>query len=112
MTSPEDKDFLASIDRLDEHCCAIYLEVPGSQIVFLQAIFEIYEAIAVPRTISVARSIMCLITTPSQLNDCLAILDAIRHNVNWRFLPKPSEADRELFHGYSKKGRAIHKRTI
>jgi len=102
LGSPE---FESSVDRLDEQCTAIYLEVPGSQIVNLQAYFEIHEGIAVVRTISVSRSLVCLLTTPSMLDTCLAILEAIRHNILWRFVAKPNEADRELIHGYGRKGK-------
>lgn len=105
MTLSNDNAHLESMDSMDEHCIALYLEVPGSQIVKFQATFEIYEAVAISRTLSVTRSMVCLLTTPDMLNDCLAILESIRHNVNWRWLPKPSAEDRELYHGYTRKAR-------
>ena len=107
MSVIDSPEFQASLDKLDNECLALYLEVPGSQIVLLQAYFELHEGVAITRTISVARSLICLLTTPSMLNDCLAILASIRHNIEWRFVQKPSEADRELFHGYSRKGKML-----
>lgn len=96
-----------SIDKLDEHCLAIYLEIPGSQIVVLQAYFDHYESVGIVRTLSVAKSLVCILTTPSMLKDCFAILNAIRDTVAWRFTDKPCEAERELYHGYFRKGKTL-----
>jgi hypothetical protein len=111
MSIISEDELRTCLDKLDDDCLALYLEVPGSKIVQLQAIFEICEDVAITRTLSVAKSMICLLTTPSMLNDCLAILDAIRNNVphdnniHWKFLPIPSPEERDLYHGYSRKAR-------
>lgn len=92
-------------DVLDDHAVAIYLEVPGSKIVLLQGLFELYEDLAVVRTLSVMKSLVCLITTKSKLADCHKALEAIQPMVRWRPVARPSAEDRELYLGYTKKAK-------
>lgn len=94
-------------DILDPICRAIYLEVPGSAIVLLQAFFESYEGVGIIRTLSVRKSLVCILTTESMFEDCCSVLHAIRHQVPWRGVPKPEEAERELYHGYFRKARNL-----
>ena len=94
-------------DFLDQECRAIYLEVPGSAIVLLQAYFESYEGVGIIRTLSVKKSLVCILTTASMFEDCCKILHAIRDQVPWRTVPKPEEAQRELYHGYFRKARHL-----
>lgn len=100
-------------DRLDEQTCALYLEVPGSKIVELQAHFELYEGMGIVRTLSVKKSLVCVLTTNDMLNDCIELLNALRNNndfesnIPWRTAPKPDQETRALYHGYQKKGKEL-----
>jgi len=99
-------------DKLDDHIVALYLEVPGSQIVELQAHFELYEGLGIVRTLSVRMSLVCILTTLDMQNDCIELLHSLRDNaqgdsIRWRAAPRPDEETRALYHGYSKKGKEI-----
>jgi hypothetical protein len=99
-------------DKLDENTVAIYLEIPGSQIVELQAYFELYEEIGIVRTLSVRKSLVCVLTTNEMMKDCIELLHSLRdnngsENIRWRAAPRPDEETRALYHGYSKKGKEI-----
>ncbi|MCO6431078.1 MAG: DUF4911 domain-containing protein [Deltaproteobacteria bacterium] len=94
-------------DALDECCLALYLEVPGSKVVLLQGLFELYEDLAVVRTLSVKRSLVCLITTKHMLRECMAALESIREMVPWRPAARPSDEERELYLGYFRKAKQI-----
>jgi hypothetical protein len=96
------------IDKLDDHCNALYLEVPGSKVVLFQAFFDIYESIGVVRTLSIRDSRICIITTPDTTPVALEILNSIQSFLPWRLLnERPIEAEKELFLGYfRKKGHA------
>ncbi|MBX7144263.1 MAG: DUF4911 domain-containing protein [Oligoflexia bacterium] len=91
------------LDSIDEGTRAIYLKVPGEQVVLLQGFFELYENVGICRTLSIRDSLVAIITTPSMLEDCLSILNAIKTNINWEIVPRPSEAVETLFLGYFKK---------
>ena len=99
-------------DKLDDNTYAIYLEVPGSKIVELQAHFELYEGIGIVRTLSVKNSLVCILTTKDMLNDCIELLNALRNNnagneIPWRAAKIPEPEIRELYHGYQKKGKEL-----
>lgn len=94
-------------DLLDSETYAIYLNVPGSQIVVLQAFFELYEGVAITRTLSVKNSLVCLLTVPDMYPDCVAILNAIHNIVPWRMAEPPDQQTRALYHGYAKKGKEL-----
>lgn len=74
-----------SIRQLDDHCVAIYLEVPGSQVVELQAYFEMYESLGTVRTLDIKNSSVCILTTTSLCDECLAALDNLKARIPWRF---------------------------
>ena len=90
-----------SIEELDSHTYAIYLEVPGSKVVLLQSLFENYEGLGTVRTLDIRKSLVCILTTSSLKEDCLRALSEMRNLVPWREVEKPEEADRIL--GYFKK---------
>lgn len=71
--------------RVDGHACALYLEVPPSQVVLLQSYFELYEGMGVVRTIETGRSLICILTTQSQSSQCLAALESLKGQIDWRF---------------------------
>lgn len=73
----------AAAQLVDPHAIALYLEVPRSQVVLLQAYFELYDGVGTVRTIEGDKPIVCVLTTPEQLEDCLGVLEAIREQVQW-----------------------------
>ncbi len=70
--------------ELDSGLLAFYLEVPRHQIVLLQAYFELYDGVGTVRTLEGDRSIVSVLTTPSQQADCVSVLTAIREHVQWQ----------------------------
>ncbi len=101
-------------DMLDDQTVAIYLEIPGSQIVELQGYFELYEGIGLVRTLSVKKSLVCVITTLDMLSDCKALLYSLReagpnisihgdNSIRWRAVEPPDEETKKLYHGYQNK---------
>jgi Domain of unknown function (DUF4911) len=87
-------------DFIDTGTCAFYLIVPSEKVVLLQAFFELYEGVGIVRTLNLRRSLVCILTTPSMLGDCRAALEAIRSMVPWSPVPRPEEAERQLYLGY------------
>jgi hypothetical protein len=89
-----------TIESPDEYSRVVYLEVPGAKVVLLQAYFELYEGLGVVRTLDIRTSLVCIVTTASQLDECLRALEALRPEIGWRTVPLPSEAERERYLGY------------
>ncbi len=87
-------------DFIDTGTCAFYLIVPSEKVVLLQAFFELYEGIGIVRTLNLRRSLVCILTTPSMISDCRAALEAIRTMIPWSPVPRPDEAERQLYLGY------------
>lgn len=87
-------------EAIDDGTMALYLEVPGSNVVLLQAFFELYEGVGLVRTLDIRKSLVCVLTTPSLLEDCQAILREVKPIVRWRTAATPSAAQREHFLGY------------
>lgn len=98
-------NYLEHLDTIDEHCSAIYLEVPSSKVVLFQSVFETYEGIGLVRTLSIQKSLICILTTKSMAEHCFAVLDAIRDELPSRFVSRPIEAEQELFLGYFRRGK-------
>lgn len=73
------------IIEVDTETCAIPLVVPGSQVVLLQAFFELYEGPGTVRTINIRNSLICIITTPSMVSDCIEVLEALHRQIHWRY---------------------------
>lgn len=93
------------IDSIDEGTRALYLAVPGENVVMLQALIESYEGVALVRTLNIRKSLVCIITTPSMLEDTLTVLNALQPMIGWRFIDRPEEAVQELYLGYFRKNR-------
>ena len=83
-------------DVLDPFTRAIYLEVPSSKLVLFQAFFELFEGVALVRTLNVKRSLVCVLTTLDLSAQCFTILEALRSIIEWRQVGRPDEASREL----------------
>ncbi len=94
---------LELVDQLDDQTQAIYLQVPGEDVVKLQAFFEQYEGLGIVRTLSIKKSLIAIITTPSMLNDCFRLLEDLKEQIPWTQLPRPEEAVEQLLMGYFKK---------
>lgn len=90
-------------EKLDEHACALYLEVPGPQLVALQGYFETYEGVGLVRTLDIRRSLVCILTTPGMLDDCLKLLEGLESEIGWKAVEHPAGCDAERFLGYFKK---------
>lgn len=103
MTSSPQLSTSEGIEHIDAQSVVLYLDCPGTHVVLLQAYFDIYEGIGVVRTLDIRNSLVCILTTPSMLQDCLAVLDSIRPQVQWNFAPIPSEDVKERYLGYGKK---------
>jgi DNA-binding response OmpR family regulator len=68
---------------LDPIAIAFYLRVPRSHVVLLQAYFELYDGVATVRTLQGSDQVVCVLTTQSQRQDCIQVLEAIRGEVHW-----------------------------
>jgi len=75
--------------ELDQFARAIFLEIPPSEVVLLQAIFESYEGVATVRTIDLKRSLVCLVTTVGLLETTIEVLRGVATLLNWRAVPAP-----------------------
>ena len=95
----------ALLDQIDDFTTAIYLEVPGSKVVLFQAYFELFEGLGLVRTLSIKRSLVCILTTPDLTSTCLEVLSAIQERVPWRMVARPPEAEAQLYIGYFAKGK-------
>lgn len=94
---------MASPDRIDEGTVALYLKVPGEKVVLLQALTESYEGLAMVRTLNIRKSLVAILTTPSMLEDCQALLDSLKTVIQWEYIDRPKEAEDQLYLGYFKK---------
>ncbi len=61
----------------------IYLELPRSHLILLTVYFELYDGVGTVRTIDKDMAKVCVITTPSQLDDCFGVLNAISAQEAW-----------------------------
>ncbi len=88
------------VDSLDEITRAIYLEVPSAQVVLFQAFFELFEGVGIVRTLSIRKSLICILTTKDQLEECFRILQALTPLIQSRQIARPEEATQQLYLGY------------
>ncbi|MEN9844922.1 MAG: hypothetical protein RIS36_69 [Pseudomonadota bacterium] len=68
---------------IDADTVAFYLEVPRSHVVLLTVFFELYDGVGTVRTLDKEGAVVCVLTTPSHVQDCLGVLNAIREYVAW-----------------------------
>lgn len=69
--------------RIDDTTVAFYLEVPRSHVVLLTVYFELYDGVGTVRTLDKEGAVVCVLTTPSQQQDCINVLRAVREQVSW-----------------------------
>lgn len=89
-----------TIETPDPEGRIVYLEVPAAQVVMLQAYFELYEGLGIVRTLDCRKSLVCILTTSTVLDDCIKALLELQPSIQWRPVPLPSEAERERYIGY------------
>jgi hypothetical protein len=68
---------------IDAQTVAFYLEVPRSHVVLLQVFFELYDGVGTVRTLDKDAAVVCVLTTPSHLQVCVGVLEAIKEQVAW-----------------------------
>lgn len=68
----------------DEFTRAIFLDMPASQIVLLQGFFELYDGLGTVRTIEKNQAMVCVLTTPSQIEETCRVLEGLRGEIQWR----------------------------
>ncbi|MEY4668784.1 MAG: hypothetical protein RL518_1483 [Pseudomonadota bacterium] len=68
---------------IDGDAVAFYLEVPRSHVVLLTVFFELYDGVGTVRTLDKDGAVVGVLTTPSQVQDCIGVLKAIREHVSW-----------------------------
>ena len=76
-----------ALERPDNETVIIHLECPGSKVVLLQSLFELYEGAGVVRTVDIRKSLVCILTTPQCLDLCIDILKGCEEMISWRPLP-------------------------
>ena len=67
----------------DDGAVRLHLTLPEPQIVFLQAIIDGYEGLAVVRTLSREPVLIELQTTPSMLPALSEVLESLQGQVGW-----------------------------
>lgn len=77
---------------LDPLTWAFYLRVPRSQVVLLQAYFELYEGLGTVRTVTDPEPLICIMTSTGLKDDCAAMLLSIREDVQWEIASPPQSA--------------------
>ena len=90
----------ALVDALDEMTRAIYLEVPSAEVVLFQAFFELFEGVGIVRTLSIRKSLICILTTINFVEECSRILSSLQGEIQWRQVLRPEEAAQQLYLGY------------
>ncbi len=68
---------------IDANTVAFYLEVPRSHVVLITVFFELYDGVGTVRTLDKEGAVVCVLTTPSQVQDCVGVLKAIAEHVAW-----------------------------
>lgn len=68
----------------DPYVRILAIEVPRARIVYMHALFESYDGLAVVRTIDEANGIISVIATESTEPVCWELLDTIAEFVPWR----------------------------
>lgn len=74
------------IEAGDQITQIIYIKTSPKMVVYLQALFEIYESVAIVKTIDVEKSILALITTIDYKELCLNILESVKEYVKFELI--------------------------
>lgn len=84
------------VDPLDPHSYLLYVEVPRSEIVFLHALFEGYDGIALVKTLDTHPNVLCIMATLEGLPICQKLLATLSQEIQMRFLPRPADLMRSF----------------
>jgi hypothetical protein len=82
---------VVEITAVDDETSVICLELPPSKVVILQGAFELLEGIGILRTLDTERALICVITTPSLVRECVDVLNALQEAVLWRVAEVPPD---------------------
>jgi len=82
-----------AVTLVDPETVAFYLQVPRSQVILIQAYFELYDGVGTVRTTQGEEPVVCVLTPKAQQEDCMSVLEAIRSQVHWEIAPPPTRAD-------------------
>ncbi len=94
------EDLLRASKQLDPYTVVLYLEVPRSHVLLLQVFFELYDGVGTVRTVQITPEqsntghpsakqsgkggVVCIITSPANVQVCANLLNSIREHVPWR----------------------------
>lgn len=70
--------------------------------VLFQAYFESYEAIGLVRTLDLRKSLVSVLTTKTQFEDCYKLLEAIQEEIRWHPAKIPTQELKDKYLGYGK----------
>ncbi|MCB9029472.1 MAG: DUF4911 domain-containing protein [Deltaproteobacteria bacterium] len=76
---------------VDSETAIITLQLPRSEVVYLQALFEGYDGLASVKTFEDDHSIVCLITSKDSLSEVEALLEGIQSETRWRSIKPPQD---------------------
>ena len=92
MATTSQKELSDGAVNLDPTTIAFYLRVPRSQVVLLQAYFELYDGVGAVTTIGGKEPTVCVLTPTCQKDDCIKVLEALRDEIHWEVTEKPAGA--------------------
>ena len=70
----------------DSITCILKVKTNPKNVVFIQALFEIHENIAVVKTVDLENSVLALITTTDYKELCLNILESVKDQINFELI--------------------------
>lgn len=82
--------------RRDPATVAFYLRVPKSHVVLLQAYFELYDGVGTVTTMQADDPVVCVMTSITQQDDCIKVLEAIRGEILWQITSWPTRETTNL----------------
>ena len=86
-----------SVDLFDTETAVFYLTVPRDKIVLLQGFMDLYEGVGVVRTLDVASSLACIITTGSLVSATKRVLEEIQPEIGWTAAPIPDSDSQQRY---------------
>lgn len=78
------------ITVVDKETSVICLELPPANVVLLQGVFELLEGVGILRTLNAEKALICVITTPSMVSECVGVLNSVKDTILWRIAELPT----------------------
>jgi hypothetical protein len=100
-------DLSSSVHFRDQQTAIVYIEVPPEKVVLFQAFFELYEGLGLVRTLDLKKNLLCVLTTASQLEDCLQALSELKSEIDWIPAKVPSLEEQEKYLGFFKNAKQV-----